>query len=104
TQVHGDVVHAIERTMITQENPHWRRALIGLAKLLKSMTLFLLPWLAFVAALAPRAFGFGQASPQPPGMAERLALRTMIAAATLVAIGIAAIGATNIAERYMHGV
>jgi 4-amino-4-deoxy-L-arabinose transferase-like glycosyltransferase len=102
-QVHGNVVHAIERTMITQENPHWRRALIGLAKLLKSMTLFLLPWLAFVAALAPRAFGLGRAS-RPPGMAERLTLRTMVAAAALVAIGIAAIGATNIAERYMHGV
>ena len=104
TQVHGNVAHAIERTMITQENPHWRRALIGLAKLLKSLSLFLLPWLAFVAAVAPRAFGFGRASAPPPGMAERLTLRTMIAAATLVAIGIAAIGATNIAERYMHGV
>jgi 4-amino-4-deoxy-L-arabinose transferase-like glycosyltransferase len=101
-QVHGDVVHAIERTMIAQEYPHWRRALIGLAKLLKSLLLFLLPWLAFIVAIAPQAFGFGRASAPSAGKAERLTLRTMIATAILVAIGIVAIGATNIAERYMH--
>ena len=40
----------------------------------------------------------------PPGMAERLALRTMMIAAMLAAIGVAAIGATNVAERYMHAI
>ncbi|HVT54723.1 MAG TPA: glycosyltransferase family 39 protein [Xanthobacteraceae bacterium] len=103
-QVHGNVVHAVERTMINQPKPHWLRSLTGLAKLAKSLPLFLLPWLAFIVAIAPRAFGFGRASALPAGMAERLTLRTMIAAAILVAIGIVAIGATNIAERYMHAV
>jgi hypothetical protein len=103
TQVHGNVIHAVEHTMITQEKSHWLRALIGLAKLIKSLLLFLLPWLAFVAAIAPRAFGFGRPSTRA-GMAERLTLRAMIAAAILVTIGVVAIGATNIAERYMHAV
>jgi hypothetical protein len=103
-QVHGNVMHAVEHTMITQPKPHWLRSLIGLAKLAKSLPLFLLPWLAFIVVIAPRAFGFGRASAPPAGMAERLTLRSMIAAAILVAIGIVAIGATNIAERYMHTV
>jgi hypothetical protein len=62
----------------------------------------LLPWLALVALLAPRAFGYGRAVVVPARLAERLTLITMVAAAVLAAIGITAIGATNVAERYMH--
>jgi hypothetical protein len=100
-QVHGNVAHAIAHTMIPQPKPYLSRVTTGLAHLAKSIPLFLLPWIAFVALFAPSAFGFAKGAP-PPRLAERLVLRTMLAAALLAAIGIVAIGATNIAERYMH--
>ncbi len=101
-QVHGDVAHAIGRTMIPQPKPYLSRVMTGLAHLAKSIPLFLLPWIALVALLAPSAFGFTKGTVAPPRLAERLVLRTMVAAALLATIGIVAIGATNIAERYMH--
>jgi hypothetical protein len=55
-----------------------------------------------VAVLAPPAFMRPKATAPAPALAERLVLRSMIFAAMLAAIGIASIGATNIAERYMH--
>lgn len=103
-EVRGSVVGAISHTMIQTQQSHLLRALIGLRRLALSLPLFLLPWLAFVALLAPWAFRKPDAGAPPPGMAERLALRTMMFAAMLAAIGVAAIGATNVAERYMHAI
>jgi len=100
--VRGNVAAAIASTMILTEKPYAMRVTIGLAQLGKSIPLFLLPWLAFLFLLAPQAFlGSSKHSPTP-SIPERLVLRTMIAAAALAVIGIFAIGATNIAERYMH--
>lgn len=101
-KVHGDIVAAVDKIVVPRGKPYLRRVLIGLARLVKSIPLFLLPWLAFLALLAPGAF-----RPAAPGAAqastiERLVLRTMIAAAALTAIGIVALGATQVAERYMH--
>jgi hypothetical protein len=103
-EVRGDVVQAVQRTMITQPKPHLLRALTGLVKLAKSIPMFLFPWLGFIALIAPQAFGFRSGPAAPAGTIERLTLRTMIAATILVIIGIVAIGATNIAERYMHAI
>jgi hypothetical protein len=101
-QVRGDVVAEVAHHMIEGDQSFARRVAIGLGRLLKSLPLFLLPWIAFVALLAPSAFKPAPAGAPAATLAERLALRTMIFAAILAALGIAATGATNIAERYMH--
>ncbi len=102
--VRGDIVGAVASHMIAADVPYWRRAIYGLWRLGISMPLFLMPWLVLVAALAPPAFMRPGAGAPAAVFAERLVLRTMILAAILAAIGIASIGATNIAERYMHAI
>ncbi len=99
--VRGNVVSAIANTMILTEKPYPLRVTIGIAQLVKSIPLFLLPWLAFLFVLAPQAF-LSSSNHPASSIAERVAFRTMIAAAALAVVGIFAIGATNIAERYMH--
>lgn len=99
---HGDTVARAADHMITIDAPHWQRAFYGLWRLALSLPQFLLPWLPFVVVLAPAAFVRPPAGAPAAGLVERLALRTMILAAILLAAGIAATGATNIAERYMH--
>jgi hypothetical protein len=101
-QVRGDVVADLSSHLIKSERPHLERAAIGLWRLVSSLPIFLLPWLLFVALLAPKALLPGPANTAAPSLAERLALRTMLFAAVIAAVGIAASGATNIAERYMH--
>ena len=101
-QVRGDVVADLSSHLIMSERPHLERAAIGLWRLVSSVLIFLLPWLLFVALLAPKAFLPAPANTAAPSLVERLALRTMLFAAVIAAVGIAASGATNIAERYMH--
>jgi Dolichyl-phosphate-mannose-protein mannosyltransferase len=101
-QVHGSVVAASETALIHGQLGHAARAGLGLARLAWSLPGFLLPWIAFMAILAPAAFARAPASAAPASLAEQLAGRTMVIAALLAAIGIVAVGATNIHERYMH--
>jgi hypothetical protein len=101
-QVRGDVVADLSSHLIIGAQSHLERATIGLWRLVSSIPIFLMPWLLFVALLAPKAFLPAPANTVAPSLVERLALRTMLCAAFIAAIGIAASGATNIAERYMH--
>jgi hypothetical protein len=101
-QVRGDVIADLSSHLIMSERSHLERAAIGLWRLVSSIPIFLLPWLLFVALLAPKAFLSAPQSTAAPSLVERLALRTMLFAAVIAAVGIAASGATNIAERYMH--
>lgn len=87
--------------LVRSPQPHAVRAGIGLGRLAWSLPLFLLPWLAIVTLLAWPAIT-RPATPTPPDVSERVALRAMVFAAVLAAVGIAAIGATNVAARYMH--
>ena len=98
-QVRGDVVANLSSHLIMGTQSHAERAARGLWRLVSSIPIFLLPWLLFVALLAPKAFARGGTD---ASVVERLTLRTMIFAATIAAIGIAATGTTNVAERYMH--
>lgn len=101
-QVRGNVVADLSSHLIAGSQSHVARALLGLWRLVESMALFLLPWILFVGLMAPPAFArMPKGAPSAP-MAERLALRAIVFAALLAAVGIAATGATNIAERYMH--
>ncbi|MGH6769147.1 MAG: ArnT family glycosyltransferase [Xanthobacteraceae bacterium] len=102
--VRGSVAGAVAFAMIQTMQPHWLRALIGLGKLLGSLPLFLLPWIIFIALLVPGAFRRAGATAPAAGLPERIAGRTLIFAVLLAMAGIAAIGATNIAERYMHAI
>jgi hypothetical protein len=52
--------------------------------------------------LAPKAFMPVAAGAPAPSLAERLTLRAMLFALLLAAIGVVALGATNIGARYMH--
>jgi hypothetical protein len=100
-QVQGNVVADLSSHLIVGEQPHVVRAALGLWRLAVSLPVFLMPWLLLVAVLAPPAFlrrGRGPVMSIP----EDLVLRTMMFAAALAAIGIAASGTTNVAERYMH--
>jgi hypothetical protein len=98
-QTRGDVVASLSSHLIMGAQSHAERAAIGLWRLVSSIPIFLLPWLLFVALLVPKAFGKAEAA---PSVVERLALRAMIFAAVIAAIGIVATGTTNVAERYMH--
>lgn len=102
--VNIDIAAAVAKKMIPVQERYPVRVMKGLGRLVISIPLFLLPWIAFIALLAPKAFGFGGKATAPAGLIERLTLRAMIAAAMLAALGIVAIGATNIAERYMHAI
>lgn len=101
-KIQGNIATEVSGHMVQGQHSHLSRAGTGLWRLVKSLVIFLLPWLLFIAMLAPPAFMRGVRSRQRIGLAERLTLRTMIVAAILAAIGIAAVGATNVAERYMH--
>jgi 4-amino-4-deoxy-L-arabinose transferase-like glycosyltransferase len=100
--VRGNIAGSVAHAMIQTAQPHVVRVALGLKRLATSLPLFLLPWIAFVALLAPAAFRKSAGS--APGMPERLAGRTMAFAALLAALGVVAIGATNIGERYMHAI
>ncbi len=101
--VRGDMAGMASDALIVNDAgaAHWQRALEGLGRLAWSLPAFLMPWFAIVFVIAFPAFRPGRGA-SPPGQAERLALRAMVFAALLAAIGIAAVGATNIGERYMH--
>lgn len=101
-QVKASMVGEIARHMIQDSRSHVVRAIIGLGRLVRSMPSFLLPWLLFVAVLAPKAFWRAPEGAPRASMAERLALRTMLFAALIVAIGIAASGSTTVRVLYMH--
>lgn len=101
-KVRGDVVAAVDATIVPYGKPYLRRMLTGLARLVKSMPLFLLPWLAFLVVLTPRAFRYDGHGASEASMVERLAMRTIIIAAALAVLTIILLGAANIAERYMH--
>ena len=101
-KVHGDVVGMASEHLIQESGPLWQRSLDGLAKLAWAVPAFLMPWLLIVVAGAWPAFVPSREPRPEPGVGERLALRAMIFATLIAAIGIAAIGATNIGERYMH--
>jgi 4-amino-4-deoxy-L-arabinose transferase-like glycosyltransferase len=100
-QVRGDVVGDIAGHLTGGAQSHWERAALGLRRLVVSIPVFLLPWLLFVALLAPQAFrrSVGATS---AGWPERLTLRTMVIATVFAAAGIVLLGASNVAERYMH--
>ncbi|MCC6948289.1 MAG: glycosyltransferase family 39 protein [Bradyrhizobiaceae bacterium] len=101
-QVRGDVVADLSSHLVANEWSHVRRAGYGLWRLAVSIPTFLLPWILIVALLAPAAFVRPPADAPASSLGERLSLRTMLFAAALAAIGIVALGATNIAARYMH--
>ncbi|HET9718294.1 MAG TPA: glycosyltransferase family 39 protein [Pseudolabrys sp.] len=100
-QAHGDVVASSEDTLITMHAPHLVRSMHGFGKLMVSLVTFSTPWIIVMAVFAPAAFRRAPAAP-PPTTAERLAGRTIGICVTLAAMGILAIGATNIGERYMY--
>jgi hypothetical protein len=100
--VHGDVVSDISTHLVASTQSHLSRAMRGLERLALGIPTHLLPWLMFVALLAPRAFLPARAGTPSASIAERMTLRTMIFAVVLAAIGIAALGATRIGARYMH--
>ena len=100
--VHADVVGTVQNHLVQTRQSHLVRALIGIGLLLWSLVAFMMPWLAIIAALAPRAFDPRVRRDHPTTPGERLAARTIVIAATLAAIGIIATGATNVGERYMH--
>jgi hypothetical protein len=101
-QVRGDPIAEVATTVAPSDQSHVMRSVLGLRRLASSIPLFLLPWLAFVALLVPQLFTGKREAVSGPALAERLALRTMLFAALLTALGIVVIGATNIAARYMH--
>jgi hypothetical protein len=102
--VHASIAGAVAEAMVQHGLPHFVRALVGLGRLLLSMPLFLLPWIALVALLAPGAFRRRYASATAAALPEELTGRAMAFAALLSMIGILLIGATNIGERYMHAI
>lgn len=103
-EIRGDIIKMGRGHLIHSSDSHAWRALVGFAKLIGSLPLFLLPWLAAVAALAWPAFGRFSLPRSSPTTAERIALRSMLFAIALAAIGVIAVGATNVAERYMHAI
>jgi len=100
--VEADVLGTVQNHLIPAHQSHLARALTGLALLLWSLVAFTMPWLAIVAAFAPRAFDPRVRPEHALTLGERLAARTIAIAAALAAIGIVAVGATNVGERYMH--
>lgn len=100
--VKGDVVGAVRSHMIPGAQSHAVRAATGLFRLAWSLVGFMLLWLAVLAILMPRALDPRTARDRTPTTGERLAFRTTVAAVLLAATGIAATGATTVAERYMH--
>jgi len=103
-KVQGDVVADLSAHLVQTVQSHFRRAVYGLGRLATSVPTFLLPWIAFMALLAPPAFLRAPDDASPPSLAERLSLRTMAFAVLLAAIGIVLAGVTNVAARYMHPV
>jgi hypothetical protein len=101
-QVQGNVVADVSAHLVKGEQSHLVRTAYGLWRLAVSIPTFLLPWIAFVALLAPAVLMRAPADAPPASIAERLAWRTMLFATLLAAIGIVATGATNVAARYMH--
>jgi hypothetical protein len=101
-QAQGSVVADLSSHLIVGTQSHVERAAYGLWRLVVSMPIFLMPWLLFVALLAPAAFMRPPRGARAPSLIELFVLRTMIFAAVIAAIGIVATGTTNVAERYMH--
>jgi hypothetical protein len=101
-QVNGDVVAEVSSHLVNGSQSHLERAAEGLILLVGSAVVFLLPWILLVALFAPAAFLRVPDSAPAPTVAERLALRTMLFACALAALGTVLWGATNIGSRYMH--
>jgi hypothetical protein len=101
-QVGGDVIAASRATLIHEQLDYLTRTSRGLTRFLRSALAFWLPWIVLIALIAPPAFRRAPASAAPPTAAERLAWRTMAIAVALALIGLVAIGATNLSERYMY--
>jgi hypothetical protein len=101
-QVNGDVVAEVSSHLVNGSQSHLERAADGLIRLATSAVVFLLPWILLVALFAPAAFLRAPDGAPAPTVAERLALRTMLFACALAAIGTVLWGATNIGSRYMH--
>lgn len=55
-RVQGDVVSDLSSHLVQTTQSHFRRALYGLGRLATSIPTFLLPWIAFMALMAPPAF------------------------------------------------
>jgi 4-amino-4-deoxy-L-arabinose transferase-like glycosyltransferase len=102
--VQGNIAAATAVAMVHSEDSYLVRAAVGLGRLALSLPLFLLPWIVFIALLAPVAFRRRHGPAPAAEMPERLAGRAMAFAALLAALGIVAVGTTNIAERYMHAI
>jgi hypothetical protein len=100
--VEGDVVADLSSHLVQTTQSHFRRALYGLGRLATSIPTFLLPWIAFMALMAPPAFLRPPAGAPKPSLAERLSWRAIVFAVVLAVAGIVLTGATNIAARYMH--
>lgn len=101
-QVGGDVIAASRDTLIHERLSYATRAYNGLTRFVRALLTFWMPWIVLIAILVPPAFRTAPASAPHAGIAERLAGRTMIVAVVLAVIGVAAIGATNLGERYMY--
>lgn len=99
--MHGDVVADLSGHLVNTKRGNGSPVIYGLWRLVTSTVTFLLPWLVIVGLLAPQAFMKRSDAPAA-SVAERLALRAMIFALLIAAIGIVFSGATNIAARYMH--
>jgi hypothetical protein len=103
-KVQGDVVSDLSSHLVQTTQSHFGRALYGLGRLATSVPTFLLPWIVFMALMAPPAFLRPSAGASKPSLAERLSWRTMLFAVIIAAAGIVLTGATNISARYMHPV
>jgi len=101
-QVGGDVVAASRDTLIHERLDYVTRTYNGLTRFFRAMLTFWMPWIVLIAILVPPAFRPAPAAAPPASLAERLAGRTMTIAVALALIGVTAVGATNLGERYMY--
>jgi len=99
--VGGSVITAVSDSVGMSGRPYAVRALLALAYMLWSLPAFALQWVVLIAAVTV-PFVRWRATVTPPGLGERVALRTMLFAALLATIGAVLVGASNIGERYMY--
>jgi 4-amino-4-deoxy-L-arabinose transferase-like glycosyltransferase len=74
----------------------------GGGKILVNYVLFLLPWAAVAWAVLVR--GAGPARPVADAQAERFLIRLAVLTAALVVVGVVAVGARSVSERYLFPV
>lgn len=99
--VGGSVITAVSESVGVSGRPYAVRALLALAYMLWSLPAFALQWVVLIGAVTI-PFVRWRATVAPPGLGERIALRTMVFAALLATIGAVLIGASTIGERYMY--